>query len=65
MHYMEKHLGQLVGKTITGLICDDSSDSEYEHFWGFQVTQGRDKYNVWIQCDPEGNGPGHLNIEKA
>ena len=63
MHYMEEHLGKLVGGVITGLIRDDHSDSEWEQFWGLQVSKGQQKYHVWIQCDPEGNGPVHLEIE--
>ena len=24
--------------------------------------RGKQLFNVWVDCDPEGNGPGHLNI---
>ena len=30
--------------------------------FGLQVRRGKQLFNVWVDCDPEGNGPGHLNI---
>lgn len=50
---------KLVGKTIVGTV--ESSDGES---WGLQVkdTAGR-VTNVWVDQDPEGNGPGWLAYE--
>lgn len=52
---------QLVGGTITQAIV---SDTEYgEAHFGFEVRlpSGQCK-TVWVLCDPEGNGPGFLDI---
>ena len=32
--------------------------------FGLTLRRGRKTFNVWVNCDPEGNGPGHLNIEE-
>ena len=32
--------------------------------FGLTLRRGRKTLNVWVDCDPEGNGPGHLNIEE-
>lgn len=55
--YMEKHLGQLVNRTVIGLVNGDS-DSE----WGLQFDDGT---VAWIMSDPEGNDPGHLDIDQT
>jgi hypothetical protein len=48
---------QLIGGTITAAIVSGES-------FGFEVkTRKGKKINVWVDCDPEGNGPGHLDIE--
>ena len=52
----------LVGLTITGGAVDDTGE-----FWGF-VAEGKRqgktiKKVVFVLCDPEGNGPGFLEIE--
>ena len=50
-------LQPLVGGTITTIL--DGGES-----FGFQVrTRAGKKVNVWVDCDPEGNGPGHLSLE--
>ena len=54
--YMLKHLEQLVGQTITGLL----QDKDEPEIVGFQTKS----FDVWVLCDPEGNGPGFLEIEK-
>ena len=56
---MRSHLEQLVGLTVTGLIKDPSD--EFALVWGLRFDDGT---LAFIQCDPEGNGPGHLHIEK-
>ena len=49
----------LIGATITGLIADEGPE-----YYGFTVRlKNGQKRDVWVNCDPEGNGPGHLNIE--
>lgn len=57
--YMREHLGQLVGRKVTGLIKDPSDVQG--PIWGLRFDDGT---LAFILCDPEGNGPGHLDIEK-
>jgi hypothetical protein len=61
--YEGEHLKKLVGGKITGVIRSGKI-GDRETFYGFEVEHpdGK-KQSVWIQQDPEGNGPGHLNIE--
>lgn len=57
------HLKCLQGRRITGLCIDDSPGTLadfHRPLYGFQVTGG---LVVWIMADPEGNGPGHLDIQ--
>lgn len=56
---MTKKMKQLVGRRIVGLI--ESSD-DYPPIPGLKLDDGT---LVWIQCDPEGNGPGFLEIQKG
>ena len=59
--HMVKHLSQLAGKKIVGLI-EDKDTSDIGEVVGFELNDGT---LVWIMRDPEGNGPGHLDIQKA
>jgi hypothetical protein len=55
-----KNIQPLIGGVITGAITAGESEC-----FGFSVTASTgQRYNVWVDCDPEGNGPGHLEIEK-
>ena len=51
----------LVGLTITGGAVDDTGE-----FWGFTAEGVKGgaavKKVVFVLCDPEGNGPGWLEI---
>ena len=53
---------ELVGLTVTGGAVDDTGE-----FWGFTAEGKRDgktiKKVVFVLADPEGNGPGWLEIE--
>ena len=65
--WVEKHLQQIVGGTITNLVKDVPSEEEQEYgcetFWGFQVRTPQGKTLICIiQSDTEGNGSGFLNI---
>lgn len=55
----QKHYSQLVGRKITGLVEDDT-DGNFHSIPGFKLDNGA---VCWILCDPEGNGPGFLEIE--
>ena len=46
--------------TIVRAIVDDGG------YFGFVVkTPKGHTLRVWVNCDPEGNGPGHLDIQKG
>ena len=61
--YYKRHYGQLVGKTITNIIEDTTN-----HLYGFECVDKVQGISVgtptvvWILCDEEGNGAGHLDI---
>ena len=51
-------LKPLVGyKILATTITPDSSS------YGFVVEKGKSRKTCWVDCDPEGNGPGWLQIE--
>lgn len=59
---LKRLVPQLVGLTITGGVKDDTGE-----YWGF-IAKGKQrgkvvKKVVFVNCDPEGNGPGFLEIE--
>lgn len=49
----------LVGGTIVCGLTDPEESS-----WGFKVKKKGRIFNVWVDCDPEGNGPGAIDIEE-
>ena len=59
---LDRLIPELVGMTVTGGAVDDTGE-----FWGFVAEGKRDnktvKKVVFVNCDPEGNGPGFLEIE--
>ena len=61
---LDRLIPPLMGLAITGGAVDDTGD-----FWGFTVEgkqQGKTvKKVVFALCDPEGNGPGFLEIEEG
>lgn len=67
---MAEHLAPLVGGRIMGLISTSEEDPS-ERVYGLSVVVDHGvgfpthKYDVWIQADPEGNGPGFLAIEET
>lgn len=57
----EKIKDKLSGSAIRNPI----TDGEYFGFEIVRKAKGRGNYDVvqvWVDCDPEGNGPGFLNI---
>lgn len=53
-----KQAGKLVeGRIIRVIFTEDKSA------WGFIVWKDGAQYVVWVDADPEGNGPGHLDIQ--
>ena len=51
---------RLVGFTVEGVCHTEDGES-----FGLTLRQGKKRMNVWVDCDPEGNGPGHLAIEEV
>jgi hypothetical protein len=58
--FHQKHLAQLLNKKVIGL-CVDNQSFDDQAVYGLRFSGG---LIAWIQCDPEGNGPGFLSIEK-
>lgn len=57
-----KEYKQLTGKTVKRVVTSDMSGGDSDAVYGLEFTDGT---VAWILCDPEGNGPGFLSIEKA
>jgi len=62
---MVKNLQVLIGSRVTGIV-QSGAPANSETTVGL-VFEGGDKgkrteYTAWILCDPEGNGPGHLDV---
>jgi len=66
--YAADQLKQLVGFKIVDTVVTPDGES-----YGFVVERadeiethvlGRDRKVCWVDCDPEGNGPGWLQIEE-
>lgn len=52
----------LMGATITGIVKTDLGyGAGTAHGLCFRMPEGKTMV-AWILCDPEGNGPGHLDI---
>ena len=64
---MDKELQKLVGYTVSQIALDyDGDEDSLDKFYGLVLVKKGDpqKLIAWIQQDPEGNGPGFLQIEK-
>ena len=58
-----EHYSQLVGYTVTGLAVDDSDEDNFGDPWmGLPLQNGKRTKIAWVLMDPEGNGPGFLDI---
>lgn len=60
---------QLIGCKIVGLVqSDPPSVADQYTMIGLACQKGKgrnmEEFTAWIQSDPEGNGRGHLEIEK-
>ena len=60
---MLAHLAQLVGKTVKGICHDNGADPTLggEKIYGLVFN---DETIAWVMADEEGNGGGHLEIQK-
>jgi len=48
---------RLLGGTITKTLLSEDGKT-----FGFQVQKAGKTLDIWVDQDPEGNGPGHLSI---
>jgi hypothetical protein len=55
-----KQARQLVAFTVVGICHTEDFGS-----FGLTLRRGLKTLTAWVDCDPEGNGPGHLNIEEG
>ena len=55
------YLGQLSGWFVIGVTVDDS-DPTIGPIWGLLLGRNRERKIAWVLSDPEGNGPGRLDI---
>lgn len=65
VEYAKEQCKKLIGYQITG-ICEDLENESY----GLVVERinpkdAHDKKLCWIDMDPEGNGPGWIQVEDA
>lgn len=60
MDAFEKEYSKLNGKTVKQVVNDGGVGSD--KVYGLQFTDGT---IAWILCDPEGNGPGFLEVQKV
>ncbi len=63
---MREHLSQLIGLSVADVVLMAGSEAEFgEKAYGlrFEPNDAGVNYIVWILRDPEGNGPGFLDIE--
>ena len=51
---------RLVGFTVEGVCHTEDGES-----FGLTLRREKKRMNVWVDCDPEGNGPGHLALEEV
>lgn len=61
--YMIKHLKRLVGKKVIAPAIDDSKDTLLDFGEPIYGLMFEDETVAWSMRDPEGNGPGFLEIQ--
>ena len=59
--WTEKHLLQLVGYKVVGLVVSPAQDY-MEETYGLRLQKNGKQSIAWILSDEEGNGAGHLDI---
>jgi hypothetical protein len=59
--YMAEKINEnLIGGRITGAMITEDGES-----FGLKVSSPIGRFQVWVDRDPEGNGPGWLSIESV
>lgn len=59
MDYFIKHYEDLVGYKVSSVTKDTS---DLVPFYGLVLTKNKQSKVAWVLQDPEGNGPGFLEI---
>lgn len=59
--YWIDHYGQLVGKEVKWIVFEMFEDDKHRPIPVIEFTDGT---SAAVMMDPEGNGPGHLEIIK-
>lgn len=63
--HMRDHLQQLVNSTIMSVEDDGGRDTR-DRLYGLRIRKADGTEVIaWILRDPEGNGPGHLDVEEV
>ena len=57
--YAANELKKLVGGTIVDTVMSFPDNESY----GFVVEKDGKRIYCWVDCDPEGNGPGWISME--
>jgi len=52
---------KLVGRTVVDIVGVQESDNEDDKVMGLMLDNGS---VAWVLCDPEGNGPGFLEVQE-
>ena len=60
---MDSETKQIMEKLVGWKITEATATADGESF-GFIVKKGKKERTVWVDCDPEGNGMGHLDIKE-
>jgi len=63
MNAYEKLYKPLIGFRITDFKTDEDEDNPNNPWLIFEVTKGKEKYNLVVSQDAEGNGGGFVFIE--
>lgn len=56
--YQAQKASELIGGTVVGVFTDPNGE-----YWGVDVLHNGTTLHIWVNCDPEGNGPGAFDIE--
>lgn len=62
--HLVEHLMSLQGGTILGVAVTTDDVGAHDRIAALIVEKDGKKMNCWILRDPEGNGPGWLDIEE-
>ena len=63
MNAYEELYKSLIGFRITDFKTDEIEDNPNKPWLIFEVTRGKEKYNLVVSQDAEGNGGGFVFIE--